>query len=165
MRVGRGCKVIGWLLIAFSGLLVVAFQPLWELGAPIWFLGDLTTAPSENIDVQQMWFREGRRGRFAVYSLRYEFTAVDEQTYSGVSYYSDGDPGAGRVRGLVEYHPLFPPISRLKGHRVTPGGPWGLLMLVPGLIGVAAVSAARSASRTRHWQFGRSSADTRTDVR
>lgn len=69
-KVAPNAVVVGWLLIALSSVLVIFFQPLWELGAPIWYLGEPTTAPSENIDVRRMWFSEGRRGRLAAAPAR-----------------------------------------------------------------------------------------------
>lgn len=151
LRVAPNSGVVGWLLICLSLFLIVLFQPLWELGAPIWFQGQLATAPSENIDVRRMWFNEGRRGRVRVYEVRYTFQAVDGKSYAGVSYYADPETAPGRDRAVVEYQPWWPSVSRLQGRRVTPGGLWSLGILAPGLLGIVLVRAARIGARKDSW--------------
>lgn len=142
----RPSQIALWLgraLIGLSAVLAVLFNPLGEIGGFIYFLGGLSTAPSEIVDIRRLSFTEGRRPRYAVYALEYEFSAADGRKYWGTSYASEGDSAAGRVRGIVEYRAGFPAISRLRGHRMSPGGLAGSVLLVPGLVGVLLLQTGR----------------------
>jgi hypothetical protein len=135
--------VVGWLLIGMSAVLAVLFNPLGELGGQVYFLGGLSTSPSEIIEVRRLPFTEGGRARFAVDAINYQFQAPDGRVYGGVSYASAGDLATGPTRGTVEYRASLPGISRLGGHRMSPGGMAGLVMLAPGLVGVLLLRGGR----------------------
>ena len=139
----RGEHWLAWPMIAFGVVMAVLFNPLGEVGGRLWLLGDPATAPSESVEVRQLPFYGGRRRSDAVYALHYQFRTPDGRLQTGVSYVSDRELGPARNRAVVEYRAGFPEISRLKGHRLTPFGPLGLLVLVPGAIGVLLLRSRR----------------------
>ncbi len=135
--------------------MVLVLRPLVELGGLFFFQGRLDTAASEIVDVWELSFSEGRYRRVPVYGIAYQFTAADGRTYGGESYLSAAEAGSAVNRGVVEYHAAFPHISRLRGHRLTPAGPKGLLVLVPGLVGALTLwGRGRSGSGARWWRLG-----------
>ncbi len=146
-----GERWTGWLLIVLSVVLTLVVQPLGEVGGRLWLLGDLATARSESVEVRQLPFFEGRYRSASVYALHYQFRGSDGRVYTGVSYVSDRELGSDRNRAVVEYRAGFPEVSRLKGHRLTPGGPLGLVVLVPGLFGVLLLRSRPAVSGRASW--------------
>ena len=131
----------GWIFFGFGMVFVWSFTLQADLTSWHLFRGRLETCEGTVTASKKTSFSEGgskRRRGTPVYANHYSFTDSAGAEHQGVSYKTGVRLNAGD-KVTVEYLPARPEISRIKGMRRKPVGPWGLLVVLFPLVGACLV--------------------------
>ncbi|UCG48137.1 MAG: DUF3592 domain-containing protein [Phycisphaerales bacterium] len=131
----------GWIFFGFGMVFVWGFTLQADLTSWHVFRGRLETCEGTVTASKKTSFSEGgskRRRGTPVYANHYSFTDSAGAEHQGVSYKTGVRLNIGH-KVTVEYLAARPEISRIKGMRRSPVGPWGLLVVLFPLVGACLV--------------------------
>ena len=131
----------GWFFVGFGMIFVWVFAAAADFSGVHAFRGELETTPGTIDGSEQTSYSEGgseHTDGTPVFAVRYTFTDADENEYAGMSYQTGTGLDAGTAV-TVEYPRGRPEMSRIRGMRRAPFGPWVAFVLIFPLIGAVFV--------------------------
>jgi len=146
VALGGALSQIGWGVMAFGMIFVIAFDAGGAVRVAIRFAGDLSTVEgvSTGWRATNLSINEVR-----VYETAYSFRSADGYDVEGVSYQTGGYLEEGQPV-TVEYVDSDPSLSRIRGMRASQAGPWVAFVYIFPVIGlVLALAGLRRGFRAR----------------